>query len=390
MNNTMPSDDPVTDKFGYYLVGNQKIHNKIKALRLATQTNQSVVWQWADQVWNQVNWTHEPETDIYELYRMRARQIREKYDYVIINYSGGSDSQTVVDAFLDADCHIDEIVTHWNQKYVHLSNIDSVSTDARNVEAEFSRTVVPGINRIIQRSPNTKITYRDISKSVLDIYDQADGESWLDLTCEHLNPGFITRWSGTLESDQLITLDKGFQSVIVNGTDKPKICIKDDKKYYLYLLDIFVNQGRGATNLPEYDNINYECFYWSPDLPEILVKQGHLIRRWFEQNPILKHLLQWPNSNQTNRTTYEKIIRSIIYPQYDFNTFQVDKVSSTVTCEWDYWFFKNHTNTRAHHNWQQGINWVEQNIDKKFLRYDFVGKFEGFGGFIQGHFPLQK
>lgn len=99
--------------------------------------------------------------------------------------------------------------------------------------------------------------------------------------------------------------------------------------------------------------------------------------------------MTWPHTSHSNRTAYEKIIKTIIYPRYDFELFQVDKPTSTVTCEWDHWFFKEHVNSRAYHNWTQGISWVEKNIDSRFLRYDFVGKFEGFGGFIQGHFALQ-
>lgn len=378
--------DIIRDRHGYYLVGNQKVHNKIRALKLATDTKQSVTWHWADDVWYHVDWLNEPALDVYELYRMRARQIRERYDYVIINYSGGSDSQTLVDAFLDAGCHIDEIVTMWNRKYVREVK---TSTDVRNIEAEFDLATAPGLERIRQRSPLTRITYRDICDSVLSVFNQADGESWLDLTTEHLNPGYMTRWSATSETDQLRTLDRGLRTVIVSGTDKPKVCIREDGGYYLYFLDTFVNNARGSTNLPEYDNVDYEFFYWAPDMPEISVKQAHMIRRWFETNPVLKYLLSWGHTSYSNRTAYEQIVKSIIYPRYNFATFQVDKPTNTVTCEWDDWFFQEHSQSAAYHNWSQGIAWVERNIDPKFLKYGFTGRFEGFGGFIRGHFALQ-
>jgi hypothetical protein len=377
------------DKFGYYLVGDKKIHNKIQACKVASDSGQSVSWHWHDTQWRSIDWSSEPDVDIYNLYRMRARQIRERYDYVIINYSGGADSQTLVDAFLDAGCHIDEIVTMWNRKYVRSISRDVRCTDVRNLEAEFDLTTNPGLDRIRQRSPHTKISYRDICDSVLDVFNRADGESWLTLTSEHLNPGYMSRWTATGDRSQLIMLDRGLNTVMVSGIDKPKICIRDDGGYYLYFVDILVNNGRGSVNLPEYDNINYELFYWTPDMPEISIKQAHLVRRWFENNPMLKYLLTWPNTSHANRTTYEKIIKSIIYARYDSNTFQVDKPTSTVTCEWDDWFFREHKNTLAFHTWKQGIDWVEQNIDRRFLTYDFSGKFEGFGGFIQGPFALQ-
>jgi hypothetical protein len=377
------------DKFGYYLVGNQKIHNKIQACKVASQNGHSITWHWHDERWRSIDWLVEPQIDIYDLYRMRAKQIRERYDYVVINYSGGADSQTLVDAFLDAGCHIDEIVTMWNRKYVRSVYHNIGCTDVLNLEAEFDLTTAPGLERIRQCSPSTKITYRDICDSVLDLFNRADGESWLELTSEHLNPGYISRWTATGDRSQLLALDRGWNTVIVSGIDKPKICIRDDGRYYLYFVDILINNGRGSVNLSEYHNIDYELFYWTPDMPEISIKQAHLVRKWFEANPVLKYLLAWPNTNHANRTTYEKIIKSIIYARYDFNTFQVDKPTSTVTCEWDNWFFKEHRDTRALYNWQQGIDWVEKNIDRRFLTYDFSGKFEGLGGFIQGPFALQ-
>jgi hypothetical protein len=50
-------------------------------------------------------------------------------------------------------------------------------------------------------------------------------------------------------------------------------------------LDKIVNCFTGNWNDPEYTNIHTEFFYWTPDLPEIVIKQSHMIRRWFESKP---------------------------------------------------------------------------------------------------------
>jgi len=379
----------VNDKLGFYMVGNQRVESKIDAYILATKLNVHPTWHFGDQVWQSQDWTHEPKIDILELYKTRARQIREQYDYIILNYSGGSDSQTMIDSFLAAGCFIDEVVTIWNRKHTAKVIVDPGVTDARNVEAEYELTARPGLTRIRDASPNTKITYIDISDATVNDFQTFDGEEWLKTTVEHLHPQYVTRWSATRDKNQLITMDRGLKTAVVFGVDKPKVCIKDGK-YHTYFVDVVANSFRGGFNRPEYDNMDYVFFYWTPDMPEIIVKQSHMIRRWFEMNPQLKPILQWPNSDYTKRQAYEIIVRSIVYPEYDLNTFQCVKTSSTIYCEWDDWFFHEFQRTAIYDNWFKGIQYVEQNIDKKYLKYDFDNRFDGLVGMINGFFALEK
>ena len=378
----------INDKLGFYTVGNQRIESKIDACVLGTKLNLHPVWHFSDNTWNSLNWSEEPELNILDLYRARARQIREQYDYIVINYSGGSDSQAMVDAFLSAGCFIDEIVTIWNRKHTRKIITDPSVIDARNVEAEFELTTRPGLNRIIALSPKTKITYHDVSDATINNYKMFDGEEWLNSTVEHLNPQYITRWSATREKEQLNTLDRGLKTAILYGVDKPRICLKNNR-YYTYFIDIVANSFRGAFNRPEYNNISHVFFYWSPDMPEIIVKQSQMIMKWFEANPQLKSILQWPNIDYTKRQAYEVISRSIIYPEWDLGTFQCIKTSSTVYTEWDDWFFQEFQGTATYDSWFKGVQFVEQHIDKKYLKYNFDNKFDGFVGMINGFFCLE-
>jgi hypothetical protein len=379
------------DKLGFYTVGQQRVDSKIDACILGTKLNQHPEWQFSNHVWQSQNWLNEPELDILELYKIRARQIREMYDYVIINYSGGSDSETIVDAFLNAGCYIDEIVTIWNRKHTKHVVTDPNFTTPKNIEAEFELTTRPGLERIKNASPTTKITYVDVSDATVDCYQKLDGEEWLLNTVEHLHPQFVTRWSFTRERHQLLTLDRGLKTAVLFGVDKPRICIKNGK-YYTYFIDTIANSFRGGVNLNilDYNNAEYVFFYWTPDMPEIVIKQSQMIRRWFELNPALKSIINWPIMDHRNRQAYEIITRSIVYPQWNLNTFQCAKTSSTVYTEWDDWFFKEFKGTKIYDNWFKGVEYVEHNIDKKYLKYDFNGRFDGFVGIINGLFALEE
>jgi hypothetical protein len=167
------------------------------------------------------------------------------------------------------------------------------------------------------------------------------------------------------------------------------VCIKDNK-YAVYFLDTLVNNCQGGLNNQDYDNAELVLFYWSPDLPEIIIKQSHMIMTWFEQNPMLKSILTWPTPGFASRQAYEVISRGIIYPNWKLDTFQVQKSSSPIWCEWDDWFFQGFKDTKEYQCWFKGIEHIEKNIDKKYLKYTFDNKFDGFVGMLNGHFYLQK
>ena len=97
-------------KLGYYQVGNQIYYSKVQALMEGTKTNQFPQWNFNNEVFGKQTWTVEPEVNLRELYRLRAQQLRDKYDYIRIECSGGGDSAQVVYNFLLNNIHVDEIL----------------------------------------------------------------------------------------------------------------------------------------------------------------------------------------------------------------------------------------------------------------------------------------
>lgn len=381
-------NSPLNKKFGYYSVGNQIFKSKIDAFVTGTKTGVHPKWHFCDDVWGTVNWTQEPETSILDLYKLRAQQIRNSYDRVVIYYSGGCDSQTLVEAFVDAGCFIDEIVTVWHRDINNNPILNTSVTDARNYEAEFELRAKEGIEWIQKISPGTKIVYQDRSGDITKIYESFDGEEWLQGQRDVTNAMFKSRWALTYSRDQLIQLDRGIKTAVVYGVDKPRVCIKDGN-YCAYFLDSVSNQiGDAGMNRPEYDNYEELFFYWSPDLPEIVVKQTHMIMKWFEANPLLRPVLAWPNHNIAHRNTYETIVKGLIYPRWDLGNFQVAKPSHSLFCDYDQWFYTKLKDTTAFQVWNKGLDYVIDNVDAKYLQYTFDGMFNGFVGSITDHFVV--
>ena len=364
------------DKLGFYTVNGKKYHNKIQALIEATRTGNHPVWNFNQTVFDREDWLSDPPETINELYRQRAQQLRDQYDYIILNLSGGADSTTVLYSFVNNGIFIDEVVVRHPESGIKDLYITDNTNSPDNAYSEWKFAAVPLLNWLRSVSPNTKITTHDFWE---DFQTPDYEEDWVFLGRDYLHPGIVSRYKYDLDWLKQVYEDRS-KVCMLFGIDKPRICIRDGS-YYLYFLDIQANTAVCETK--EYDNICTEYFYWTPDLPKIAIKQAHMIADWFEAqpNPAIKTLLRWPNKDVSQRTTYEMIVKTIIYPDYDFRTFQAAKPTSCFQTEVDSWFYKNFQGTRPWEIWQRGLDFVKSNIDDRWFNYRFENK-DGFMGFI--------
>lgn len=67
---------------GYYKVNNEVIANKVYAMLRATETNSKLEWCYYDDIFSNVVVN---ELTLPQLYKERAQQLRDKYDYLILN-----------------------------------------------------------------------------------------------------------------------------------------------------------------------------------------------------------------------------------------------------------------------------------------------------------------
>lgn len=84
-----------------------------------------------EEVFDKIDWTIEPSFSLKELYTQRAQQLRDDYDYLILSYSGGSDSHEILGTFLENNIFIDEIqVMHYEKA---MSRFDRSVLDRKSV-----------------------------------------------------------------------------------------------------------------------------------------------------------------------------------------------------------------------------------------------------------------
>ena len=99
------------NKFGYFTVGDNHTYSRFEASQISQRTGQTVKWYLNDIYYNSFDWTKEPIDDIQTLYKKRAESLRDRYDYLVLMYSGGIDSCNMLHAFIDNNIKLDEICT---------------------------------------------------------------------------------------------------------------------------------------------------------------------------------------------------------------------------------------------------------------------------------------
>jgi len=371
-------------KLGFYTIGDTVCYSKVQALIEGTRTGHFPTWNFNNEMYGQQNWLEEPAVSLQELYRMRAQQLRDRYDYIRIECSGGGDSTQALFSFLLNNIHLDEVVFRYPKTGTDSYPLNSRNTNCENTLSEYEYATKPLLDWVAKNHPDTKITVHDYSADMLA--DEDRDESWVFSAKEFLQPNHVTKFPNYTSIDQKYLADTGKSICVLYGIDKPKMCICDGK-WYLYFMDFQANYAN--PDVGDYTNITNEYFYWTPDLPEISVKQAHTIMNWFNQpnNQHLQYILRWPNHSVSQRTTYESIVKPLLYPDFDPLTFQVSKPGSNFYSEMDYWFYENFKNHKLYQSWLAGIAFVENNIDRKYFNIE-INRAVGFVGFLSPFYCL--
>lgn len=368
---------------GYYTVGNKVFYNKHLALLESTKTGDFPHWNFNREVYQKIDTTVEPETNLRELYRIRAQQLRNKYDWIRLEFSGGSDSTTVLYSFINNGIHIDEVVYRFPAHGTQGLDPDPKNTKPENTLSEYEYAAKPVLQHLATHFPQIKITVHDFSKNIIDYKGD---ESWIYNAKDYLHPEHVFKHAplGAEEHQRAAEADKTI--CVLYGIEKPRVCIRDGR-WYMYFLDL--NANHAQEQVDGHSNITTEYFYWQPDVPEITIKQAHIVKNWFESDAgkPFQFLVRWPNHSATHRTTYEQVVKVLIYPDYDPTTWQTAKSTNAFYAEMNYWFFRNFKDTEFYQVWQAGLAHVTNTVDPKFFNYE-MGKPVGFVGFLDRFYDL--
>lgn len=382
----------IDKNLSYYTCNGIEFSSKINACIYSQTVNKPVEWVFHDDVYSKYPWHIEPEQTLDELYDARARQLREQYDYIILSYSGGSDTNNILESFIRCNLHIDEIVTnHITKATEKFTIIDPSNKAASNFAAEHQLQAIPRLQYIYDKLPKTKITVLDVSDVVLNSMDMFDDVEWVHERNDYLSIGQLFRYNYFHFSEMKKQFDKDKKVAIIVGVDKPRTVITDTNDFRVCFNDATANIASVNDFNTEYSNIKTELFYWSRNTAPMICKQAHVIKNWLEAMPARQRM--WRNVTKTVvRLYHERLLRNILYSTWDNSWFQADKGTSYWNSEFDAWFHNDPTLTKELTQWKRGLEYVAQNAKdyveyrngsadglKMFTRSYYVGKIHNIG-----------
>ena len=372
-------------KLGYYICGGEEFDSKIKACLYSIKVNKPVAWYFNDDVFAANNWSIEPEETLDQLYDARARQLRERYDYLMLSYSGGADSHNILLSFVRQGLHIDEIVVNNMHKAAgNYVSLDPNNKDPKNAAAEYYLQTLPRLKEIEPLIPKTKITIMDLSDHLFEMLEDVGDGSWILDKREQINIAGATRFNYKHYIDVRRTFDKGRRIGLVIGLEKPRTFIKDGV-FHVTFHDRAVNQVTVAEHNKDYTNSHVEYFYLSPDCARLITKQVHTIKKYLEAFP--EKQWYWDSANITPtivRHVHERLLRTILYTTWDNNWFQVDKAVKDWWSEFDAWFYEGFKDSKAFMIWTEGLQYLENTVEP-YIKRDEAGMADGLKSYYHSY-----
>lgn len=359
---------PFIERNGYYCVDELNYNFKINALKAATRLNKPVKWIFNTEAYRKLDWRVSPNVDLNTLYRLRAQQLRDQYDYLVLAFSGGSDSYGVLDSFIKNNIHLDEIVCEWPESQTENLKT-SMDSRAENFYSEWELTIKPALKYVQQYFPKIKITVcNGLEKLSLE-----DFEDTCTVTQAH---GYVSikRWREVLKRIQY--LSGKFNNVgLILGIDKPKIHI--EKNIFCVFFEDLHCWLKSSGNNNYLRNIEY--FYWSHEMPEIHLKQAHIVYQRMLENRKLISLVQTDHMRP--------FIKSLIYPSWNNNTFQADKGTSVIYNEQYDWFLKKELTIETM-SWESSMTSQLALVDRKYINFFPNGRFAAYKPWRSQFYPL--
>ena len=323
----------LNEKYGLWISNGVKFDNKYDAARYATSNHADIKFWYHDKTFEKFDKSLLGKISLNQLYKERAQQLRDSYDYLILYFSGGADSYNVLRSFIDNNIKLDEICVKWPEimtghKLYTPNNVNQLSS---NIWSEWDYSVVPTLNHIKQYHPEIKIVIKDYipdTGNIDTIFEENKHWAWSPATVK-----------STLISDsELIMLSKGKTVGNIYGIDKPLLCLHEGK-VYTYFTDLALLTCGFSSNNPT----GSECFYWTPDMPLLWWEQVHQLLNFYNMNKgyqkfLFSAIKPGDLSIPDKERGQEETVKNLLYHTWD-NRFQAHKKENRLGTNMYFWMF---------------------------------------------------
>jgi hypothetical protein len=358
---------------GIYRANGKPFVNKLEAILEVNATPGTwVEWDYHDAVFGRHQWNVEPLVELKELYRQRALQLREAYDHVVLFYSGGVDSWNILKTFIDNNIPLDEIYMFgaFEAEEKQYSTL-GFSRDPGYYTREINQSL-PLVKKLVA-DKKIKVNVFDWTRHIIEAANDPD---WIWTAGVRFDPTCMVRSKfHKIFREHSELLHKGKKVGFVYGVDKPRL-LRDDNQIYFGFLDVIMTTGTLPTNdiMGEYWE-NDEYFYWTPNMPELAIKQSHVVVNWLKANDKLDLIKHTKNISSFHDELYYNEVNRCIYADWNPGIWQIRKPTGAIYNELSKWFLDSQMEARL--KWENslwelervcGQQWFNKNTVKEGLR----------------------
>lgn len=368
---------------GYYFVDREVVESKVYALIKATEKKAKVNWWYYNEIFDYANESFKlHDASLESMYRQRALQLRDTYDYLILNYSGGADSHNILVTFLKNNIKLDHIFVQWPERLMDRGLYVPNATDKSNANfhSEWDLVLKKDLEWIGKNHPEIKIEIADWTTTVTDKFYTDD---IFANTVSNLPSIARAQKQHTFSPTEGTLALAGKRVASIFGVDKPQVTFADGKWFMS-----FVDTACMASANPDNPN-GTEYFYITPMMPELAILQAHKVAKWYIDHPKKLYLVRnkkfrrqiEPGYNdmtyQQHYVEYEEIaeiVKKVCYPYWDFNKFQAAKPFSQLdnlemgVRAWDNILTALPTFDKAQQAWEYHWKSYLEKIDPRLMR----------------------
>lgn len=259
------------DKVRFYTCNNKVFTNKFLAIDEHRVSKQAITYT-SNPLYQNIDCSIEPEKSWEQILIEQALLCRDSFKTVRLWYSGGIDSDLVLDTFIFNNIKLDEI--HINHQAVPGANYEQMQAVAK-------------LNSIKHLMPDTKVVFHNETTDQLK--KNLPRDNWTFTGTDFPDRSF--RQTRNPLGNEELSLD----TIDLYGIAKPTILyIKGE--WFVYMLD-----SNNVSDTIWAIHGHKHCFYL--DYPEAHIKQAHMLRRFMENSDVPKEnwnkiLLGYGDENQ--------------------------------------------------------------------------------------------
>jgi hypothetical protein len=347
--------------YGFYEVGVNRYHNKIQAILDSQLLGKPVRWNYLDEEYDHYDWTQEPTESLPELYAQRAQHLRENYDYLVLHFSGGSDSAQIIETFIDNHIHLDEVLIRGS-----FDQVERLAPGVFSAQDNYAECLVQSIPLAQwvkdNHMPHLRITLSETSNLIHDYFDRTP--NWMEHSGGILTPHFHTK--GTPESmapHYRDLTERGLRVAHIYGADKPRL-FRHKNMFYTQWQDTSIMSFNTVRDTDSPNPQYIECFYWGTNAVKLQIKQLHTIKNYVKAHNLPDMMFDPKKAIESGQTptvagrSTDNFIASLVYHRtLPLLSEHLKPVATTVIKDMDAWFAQD-PNSQAFQNYKKGIDYL--------------------------------